>query len=74
MEVIEACGGGYPPAIRRLRVYAFDPAASTDLRTATMYGAVVKVPWEDLAPGPVGEYMEVSILRDRRPQLPELLA
>lgn len=48
-----------PPAFRRLRVYAFDPSASTDLRTATMNGAVVKVPWEKLAPGPVGEYVEV---------------
>src|SRR5258706_6027472 len=48
-----------PPAFRRLRVYAFDPSASTDLRTATMNAAVVKVPWEDLAPGPGGEYVEV---------------
>jgi hypothetical protein len=48
-----------PPAFRRLRVYAFDPSASNDLRTATMNAAVVKVPWETLAPGPVGEYVEV---------------
>lgn len=48
------------PAFRRLRVYAFDPSASTDLKTATMNVAVVKVPWEkDLKPGPVGEYIEV---------------
>src|SRR5260370_29272917 len=48
------------PAFRRLRVYAFAPSASTDLRTATMNIAVMKVPWEkDLQPGPVGEYIEV---------------
>src|SRR5262249_30713409 len=48
-----------PPAFRRLRVYAFDPSASTDLRTATMNAAVVKVPWEQLEQGPVGEYVQV---------------
>ncbi|MCP3447201.1 hypothetical protein [Bradyrhizobium sp. CCGUVB14] len=48
-----------PPAFRRLRVYAFDPSASTDLRTATMNAAVIKVPWEELDPGPRGEYLEV---------------
>lgn len=48
-----------PPAFRRLRVYAFDPSASTDLRTATMNAAVIKVPWEELETGPTGEYLEV---------------
>jgi len=47
------------PAFRRLRVYAFDPSASTDLRTATMNAAVIKVPWEQLEAGPTGEYLEV---------------
>ena len=47
------------PAFRRLRVYAFDPSASTDLRTATMNTAVIKVPWEKLEEGPIGEYIEV---------------
>lgn len=48
------------PAFRRLRVFAFDPSASTDLKTATMNIAVVKVPWEEkLQPGPIGEYIEV---------------
>lgn len=48
------------PAFRRLRIYAFDPSASTDLGTATMNAAVVKIPWEkDLKPGPLGEYVEV---------------
>ncbi|MDF0584767.1 hypothetical protein [Bradyrhizobium yuanmingense] len=48
------------PAFRRLQIYAFDPSASTDLGTATMNAAVVKIPWEkELKPGPVGEYVEV---------------
>ena len=48
------------PSSRRLRIYAFDPGASTDLRTAIVNEAVVKVPWEDgLEPGPCGEYLEV---------------
>jgi hypothetical protein len=48
-----------PPAFRRLRVYAFDPSASNELRTATMNAAVVKVLWEHLDPGPIGEYVEI---------------
>ncbi|WP_448192350.1 hypothetical protein [Azospirillum sp. sgz301742] len=48
------------PSSRRLRIYAFDPGASTDLRTAILNEAVVKVPWEeDIEPGPRGEYLEV---------------
>ncbi len=56
---------GYPaPAARRLRVYAFDPLASTSLETAVFNDAVVSLPWEEpwearLEPGPIGEYLEV---------------
>lgn len=55
----------YPrPTMRKLRVYAFDPQASKDLRTAVMNDAVISVPWEEdweeqLTPGPCGEYLEV---------------
>jgi hypothetical protein len=55
----------YPrPPARNLRVYAFDPQASKDLRTAMVNDAVISLPWEEpweepLAPGPVGEYLEV---------------
>lgn len=55
----------YPrPAMRRLRVYAFDPQASKDLGTAVMNDAVISLPWEEhweepLTPGPCGEYLEV---------------
>jgi hypothetical protein len=48
------------PNFRRLRIYAFDPSASTDLRTAVINEAIVHITWEkDLRPGPVGEYLEV---------------
>src|SRR5262249_25024377 len=56
-----------PPAHRRLRIFAFDPSLELDLDTAVINQAVVKIPWEcdpdtganTLAPGPVGEYVEV---------------
>ncbi|MDX7952435.1 hypothetical protein P7D22_14790 [Lichenihabitans sp. Uapishka_5] len=47
------------PPFRRLRIYAFDPAASLDLQTAVMNVATVRLKWEDLQPGPIGEYVEV---------------
>jgi quinol monooxygenase YgiN len=57
---------GQPP-FRRLRVYAFDPSLDTQLETAVINQATLKVPWECdpdtggdvLGPGPVGEYLEV---------------
>ena len=58
-------GPAYPrPAMRKLRVYAFDPQASKDLSTAVMNDAVIGLPWEEhweepLSPGPNGEYLEV---------------
>ncbi|WP_293904743.1 hypothetical protein [Phenylobacterium sp.] len=56
---------GYPvPAMRRFRVYAFDPLASTSLETAIFNDAVISLPWEEaweapLSVGPSGEYLEV---------------
>jgi hypothetical protein len=47
------------PASRRLRILAFDPSLSTRLETATINQITVEVPWEDLEPGPIGEYIEV---------------
>ena len=49
----------YPPPIRRLHGYSFDPSLSTQLETAFINERVYRVPWEDLEPGPVGEYVEV---------------
>jgi hypothetical protein len=48
------------PPNRQLRAYAFDPLLSTKLGMRGVNEIVVSVPWEDaLAPGPVGEYLEV---------------
>lgn len=47
------------PIVRRLRVLAFDPSLATRLATASFNEITVEVAWEDLAPGPVGEYLEV---------------
>jgi hypothetical protein len=47
------------PTNRRLRGYSFDPSLSAKLETAFINERIYTVPWEDLAPGPVGEYVEV---------------
>ena len=58
-------GRGYPaPPVRRIRVYAFDPQASTRLDSAAINVATIKLPWEqsweeELSPGPVNDYLEV---------------
>jgi hypothetical protein len=57
--------GQYPaPPMRRLRVYAFDPQASTRLDTAGVNVATIKLSWEQswedqLQPGPINDYLEV---------------
>ncbi|HTO85524.1 MAG TPA: S8 family serine peptidase, partial [Methylomirabilota bacterium] len=48
------------PAIRPLRVYAYDPALGARLETIGINEATLEVRWEDdLQPGPIGEYVEV---------------
>lgn len=47
------------PVSRRLRVFAFDPSLSASLETSPIHQIVIEVPWEELGPGPVGEYVEV---------------
>ncbi len=55
----------YPlPAMRKLRVYAFDPQASVELVTAVINDATIELPWETrwetpLKRGPTNEYVEV---------------
>lgn len=55
----------YPlPPMRKLRVYAFDPQAATQLDTARISHATIQIPWEErweakMQPGPVNEYFEV---------------
>jgi len=48
-----------PPTCRRLRVYAFDPSLATQLETAVVNQATLKIPWEEVERGPVGQYLEV---------------
>jgi len=48
-----------PPANRRLRVYSIDPSADVALPTAGISRCVLEVPWEELACGPSGAYVEV---------------
>ena len=47
------------PVVRRLRVLAFDPSLATRLSTAAFHEITAAIAWEDLQPGPVGEYLEV---------------
>ena len=47
------------PVHRRLRVYSFDPSLATHLDTAMVNEATLRVPWEEVDPGPQGEYLEV---------------
>ncbi len=47
---------GYP---RRLRVFSLDPAADIELDTALISRCVLHIDWEDLQPGPIGDYVEV---------------
>ena len=47
------------PIYRRLRVFAFDPGTTAKMDTATINEVILKIPWEDLQPGPVGEYVAV---------------
>lgn len=48
-----------PPQFRNLRAFAYDPLLSTRLETYEFNHATLEVPWEPLAPGPSGEYLEV---------------
>jgi hypothetical protein len=47
------------PVVRRLRVLAFDPSLATRIATASFNEITVAIPWEELALGPIGEYIEV---------------
>jgi hypothetical protein len=49
----------HTPTSRRLRGYSFDPSLSAKLETAFINERIYTVPWEELEPGPVGEYVEV---------------
>ncbi|HET9530350.1 MAG TPA: peptidase S8, partial [Blastocatellia bacterium] len=48
------------PPYRRIRVYAMDPSLSTRLDTAGINEVTLKIRWEELNKGPVGEYFAVE--------------
>ncbi len=47
------------PNTRRLRVFAFDPLFNTELSTFSINQATIELPWDEIEPGPVDEYLEV---------------
>lgn len=47
------------PKTRRLRIFAFDPLLNTDLEKFAINQATITLPWEEIEPGPVDEYLEV---------------
>ncbi|GAB2808587.1 gluzincin family metallopeptidase [Ferruginibacter profundus] len=47
------------PRYRCLRGYTIDPGFSTRLDTMVINESIYKIKWEDLLPGPIGEYIEV---------------
>ncbi|MGA9767406.1 MAG: S8 family serine peptidase [Blastocatellia bacterium] len=62
-EVLPVCDTqpavGNPP-YRRVRVYAVDPSLSARLETAGSNEVSLKIRWETLEKGPVGEYLAVK--------------
>jgi len=48
-----------PPIFRRLRVFAIDPGMTARFETAVLNEMTLSIPWEPLAPGPIGEYIAV---------------
>ncbi|HUE69490.1 MAG TPA: hypothetical protein VMP01_01265 [Pirellulaceae bacterium] len=56
----ECSDGRYShPSQRRLKVFSLDPAADVQLETSLISRSVLDVPWENVAPGPIGDYLEV---------------
>ena len=47
------------PAVRTLRIFAFDPSVSAQYDLAAISEITISVPWENLEPGPVGEYLQI---------------
>jgi hypothetical protein len=48
------------PPYRRIRVYGVDPSLSARLATADINEVTLKIRWEKLEKGPVGEYLAVD--------------
>jgi hypothetical protein len=48
-----------PPVFRPLRVFAVDPGTTAVFETAVLNEEMVRIPWEELKPGPEGEYVAI---------------
>jgi hypothetical protein len=59
------------PAYRKLSVFAFDPGTTSKMDTTLINEVVLKIPWEKLEPGPVGEYVAVVDQDEQGQQLHE---
>jgi hypothetical protein len=59
---LETAGRQFVPApvFRNLRVFAMDPGLTARFETAVINEMTLRLSWEDLEPGPVGEYIEVE--------------
>jgi len=47
------------PTQRRLRIFTLDPGVAAEFEAAGIAEMTISVPWEELTPGPIGEYIEV---------------
>jgi hypothetical protein len=47
------------PPYRRLKVYSLDPTSDIQLEMSLISRSILDIPWEEVQPGPVGEYLEV---------------
>ncbi len=47
------------PPFRCLRAFSTDPSLAMDYETAPISEVMIKLPWERLQPGPLGEYLHV---------------
>ncbi|HEX9872294.1 MAG TPA: hypothetical protein VGC99_27595, partial [Candidatus Tectomicrobia bacterium] len=47
------------PVFRKLRVFAVDPGMTAEFEMAVLNEMTLSIPWEDLEPGPAGEYIAV---------------
>ena len=54
------------PVFRKLRVFGVDPDVAVRFETAFLNEVTLRVHWEDLAPGPRGEYINVVDVNEHR--------